>query len=131
MSDCRRHRRPARTRAVHRGTRRGDRDGAGGEVAAGGGDVFAGIYHEETGVVKPTNRKRITLTGTTLDLIMTMSEGNPGAVTALGALMKDDDMALMRILDLDDMGMRGSQIWVAFKEHCKCDVEVFRKALLD
>lgn len=76
-------------------------------------------------------RERITLTGTTFDLIVQMAEGNPGAVNALAALMKDDEMALMRILDLDDMGMRGSQIHVALKDHCKGDIEKFRKALLD
>jgi DNA-binding transcriptional LysR family regulator len=76
-------------------------------------------------------RERITLNGTTLDLVVQMAEGNPGAVTALAALIKDDDMALMRILDLDDMGMRGSQIWVAYKDHCKGDIEAFRKALIN
>lgn len=40
-------------------------------------------------------------------------------------------MGLMFILDLDDMGMRGSQIWVAWKDHCKCDLEAFKKALQD
>lgn len=76
-------------------------------------------------------RERISLNGTTMELIIQMAEGNPGAVTALCALMKDDDMALMRILDLDDMGMRGSQIWVAYKDHCGGDIEKFRKALVE
>lgn len=76
-------------------------------------------------------RQRLSLNGTTMDLIMQMSEGNPGAVVALAELIKDDQMALMRILDLDDMGMRGSQIHVAFKDHCKGDVKKFRQALID
>lgn len=76
-------------------------------------------------------RERITLNGTMMDLFLTMSEGNPGAAVALAELCKGDDMALMRVLDLDDMGMRGSQIHVAFKDYCKGDVEKFRKALLD
>jgi hypothetical protein len=29
------------------------------------------------------------------------------------------------------MGMRGSQIWVAYKDHCKCDIAKFRQALID
>ena len=29
------------------------------------------------------------------------------------------------ILSLDDMNMRGSQIWVAYKDHCGQDIEKF------
>lgn len=66
----------------------------------------------------------------TREVIMMMSEGNPGALNVLIELLKDE-MGLIDILNLDDMGMRGSQIWVAYKNHCKCDLEALKKALRD
>jgi hypothetical protein len=35
----------------------------------------------------------------------------------------------MRLLDLDDMNMRGSQIWVGFKNHCEGEIDVFLDAV--
>lgn len=61
-------------------------------------------------------RERLDLNDSPFDMMIKMSEGNPGAITALAELAKNDpmDMAgMMLILHLDDMGMRGSQIWVA------------------
>jgi hypothetical protein len=64
------------------------------------------------------------------DIMVKMSQGNPGGLSALIALVKRDEMqGFMRILSLDDMGMRGSQIWVAYKDHCKQDIEAFEKAI--
>lgn len=68
--------------------------------------------------------------GSDRGIFLTMCEGNPGALQVLMKLA-EDPMGLMFILDLDDMGMRGSQIWIAWKDHCKCDLEVFKKALRD
>lgn len=63
-------------------------------------------------------------------VFITMSEGNPGALSVLLKLA-EDPMGLIKIFDLDDMGMRGSQIWVAWKDHCKCDMPTFLKCLQD
>lgn len=76
-------------------------------------------------------RKPIDLTDSTLEVVMKLSEGNPGAVTAIGSLMKDDPMGILLALHLDDMGMRGEQIWAAFQYHCKGDVDAFKKAVKD
>lgn len=65
-----------------------------------------------------------------IEIYKTMSEGNPGALSVLMKLA-EDPMGLMHILDLDDMGMRGSQIWVAWKYHCKEDLPTFIKALVE
>lgn len=66
------------------------------------------------------------------DIMIKMSQGNPGGLSALIALVKRDEMmGFMRILSLDDMGMRGSQLWVAYKDHCKQDIEAFEKAIDD
>jgi hypothetical protein len=79
-------------------------------------------------------RERITLNDSPFDMMIKMSEGNPGAITALAELAKNDPMGMngvMLILHLDDMGMRGSQIWVAYKDHCKQDIAAFVKAIED
>ncbi len=37
----------------------------------------------------------------------------------------------MKVLALDDMNLRGWQIWVAWKDHCKADMPTFLKALAE
>lgn len=66
-------------------------------------------------------RKEIELNGTEMDLLLTMAEGNPGAARALGEMMSTTD-GFMNVLDLDDMNIRGTQIWVAYKAHCQCNI---------
>lgn len=63
-------------------------------------------------------------------MFVIMCEGNVGALQVLMELAKQPE-GLLRILDLDDMNMRGSQIWVAWKDHCKQDMPTFLKALQD
>lgn len=67
-------------------------------------------------------RKKIDPTGSVLDMLHVMSEGNPGGLNVLMNLMKRDD-GLLTILNLDDMNIRGRQIWVAFKDHCGQDMD--------
>ena len=78
-------------------------------------------------------RKAIDLIGSTMDLLMLMSEGNPGAITVLTRMLQDSDSSLgvIRILDLDDMNIRGTQIWIGYKDYCKQDIDCFLKALQD
>lgn len=55
------------------------------------------------------------------DAILTMTEGNPGAINVLeSCLKKQGQMTFMMktLLNLDDMNIRGSQIWTAFKDYC-------------
>lgn len=55
------------------------------------------------------------------DAILTMAEGNPGAVTVLGTCLKKQgqmDFMMGTLLHLDDMNIRGAQIWIAFKDYC-------------
>lgn len=74
-------------------------------------------------------RESITGDMTTRDVVILMSEGNPGAINAMMALITITDATVLDLLHLDDMNMRGSQIWVAFKDHCKQDLDVFLKAI--
>ncbi len=63
-------------------------------------------------------------------MLVTMSEGNPGAASVLAMLMEDSpETGFMKVLGLDDMNVRGPQIWVGFKDHCKQDLETFKTAI--
>lgn len=77
-------------------------------------------------------RQKIELTMDTMDTIRIMSEGNPGAISVIMKLMENDpDKGIFKILDLDDMNIRGSQIWVGYKDHCGQDLEKFKQAIHD
>lgn len=71
----------------------------------------------------------IQLTDDPMSSIVSLSEGNPGAISVLVKLLEAGPLGFMDILHLDDMGMKGPQIWVAWKDHCKQDIEAFRKAI--
>lgn len=64
-----------------------------------------------------------------VDLLVTMAEGNPGAATVLAQMMNFDPQnptaCLLNVLSLDDMNMRGSQIWVAYKYYCDHNLDRF------
>ncbi len=64
------------------------------------------------------------------DFYHLMSEGNPGAITVLGNIMSNDPISgFNTLLHLDDMNIRGSQIWVAFKDYCKKDLSMLVEAV--
>ena len=79
-------------------------------------------------------RKAINLDDQFMNIIMKMSEGNPGAITVLMRLVKGEsetygEDGFMALLCLDDMNIRGGQVWLGFKDHCKEDLEVFAQAI--
>ncbi|MBU2177728.1 MAG: hypothetical protein KJ556_21760 [Gammaproteobacteria bacterium] len=76
------------------------------------------------------NRQDISLGSSMQDLLVTMAEGNPGAITVLMRLM-GTEFGPMRILSLDDMNIRGTQIWIGHKDHCGEDLGVFARAIMD
>lgn len=77
-------------------------------------------------------RKPIEIGESVTEVIVKMSEGVIGAVSVLTQMIDSlDPESLMRIMALDDMNMRGSQIWVGYKDHCGEDLEVFKKAIDD
>ena len=61
-------------------------------------------------------------------LLEKMSEGNPGAASVLSRFMIVPT-GLMNILDMDDMNIRGSQIWVAYKDYCGEDIDILTHSL--
>jgi hypothetical protein len=71
-------------------------------------------------------RKPITLEMSFLDLMIVMSEGNPGALNVMMNMIKKDSLlGPMKIIALDDMNIRGTQIWVGYKDHCGEDMDKF------
>lgn len=78
------------------------------------------------------NRKKIELSDTTADVLLKMAEGNPGAITVLTAILDTyGNEGLMLILSLDDMNVRGSQIWVGYKDYCGEDINKFVQCIND
>ena len=75
-----------------------------------------------------TKREQIKLNGTTMDMVMTLSEGNPDAIRIISQLLACEG-GFIDVLNLDDMNIRGEQIWVAYKDHCKGDLEELRRLI--
>lgn len=71
----------------------------------------------------------IELTDSTFDVLIKMSQGNPGALTALYELMKLDN-GLLSILKLDSMQIRGCLIWIGYSDHCKKDIHKFHDYIM-
>lgn len=76
-----------------------------------------------------TSRKEIDIDGSVLDMLLLMSEDNPGAAIVLSRIMNKCDAGAMSIFDLDDMNIRGAQIWVAFKYVCNEDLDMLCEKL--
>jgi len=77
-------------------------------------------------------RKSFKLTDSLDQVIYDFSEGNFGA---LSVVMKIDQRAdlggFLNLLKLDDMNIRGTQIWYGYKDYCKEELELFVKCLND
>jgi hypothetical protein len=58
-----------------------------------------------------------------MDTLILMAEGNPGALNVLIELEKSDN--LVWAMHLDDMNIRGTQIWLGYKDYCKQDLNKF------
>ena len=77
----------------------------------------------------PTAREEIRLEDTIFDTIYKISEGVPGAIVPITELMKSQEKGFLLLLSLDDMNIRGSQIWEAYKYLYNEDIEKFAKAI--
>jgi len=69
-------------------------------------------------------REKINLTTNRIELLAIMGEGNPEALSVLIELLKRPD-AIATLLHLDDMNIRGCQIWVGYKDYCNQDIDEF------
>lgn len=69
-------------------------------------------------------REKLEFGMSTQDIAIAMAEANPGALSVICNLLQEDPMTgLSTILHLDDMNIRGSGIWIAFKDVCGEDLE--------
>ena len=62
-------------------------------------------------------------------LISQMSEGNPGAINILMDMVFCGLDGYFAIHELDKMNIRGTQIWVAFKDYCHGDLDAFLESI--
>lgn len=70
--------------------------------------------------------KRINFTTTVMEAVIGLSEGNPGAATVLGGLMKDIKKIdpvnklgyLAYFMKMDELDIVGSNIWILYKDCC-------------
>ena len=69
-------------------------------------------------------RRKLNLSDSFVDVQIKMAEGNPGAASVIGKIMRNPD-GLFALMGLDDMNIRGSQIWVGYKDHCNEDIDEF------
>lgn len=73
------------------------------------------------------NRENFSLNENIEDILFKMSEGNLGALNVLMQIMATSDQFFSHLLLLDDMNIRGTQIWLGYKDFSGSDVEVFMK----
>lgn len=64
-----------------------------------------------------------------MDMMMVMSEGNPGALTVLMQMMQDFN-GILNILLLDSLNIRGSKIWGLYSDCCGKNVGKFNRTLM-
>ncbi len=60
------------------------------------------------------------------DVLEKMSNGNPGALNVLNRIIdKKEEQGFKLILKMDSLGLRGSSIWICYKDYCKKDIDKF------
>lgn len=65
------------------------------------------------------------------DNIVSLAQGNPGAVTVLTELVDYDPSAAVLVMDdLSKMDMYGPRIWIVYSDYCDEDIEEFVEAIL-
>ncbi len=90
---------------------------------------FLGSLDTESLPDDPTARKKIELNDSIFDVIYKMTDGIPGAMVGVTELMKSDEAGFMLLLGLDDMNIRESQIWEAYKYLYNEDGKKFAEAV--
>lgn len=75
-------------------------------------------------------RKEISGNQPMTEVLTTLAEGNVGALTVLMRLIRENQMSgFLAVLNLDDMNIRGEQVWVGYKDFCKEDLGLFRSVV--
>jgi len=79
----------------------------------------------------PSTRAKLSLTADWNEVLDTMSEGHYGSTDALLQIIQRSPSPLDTIFDLDDMNMRGRQIWHAWHDVCGQDMTAFVQRVTD
>jgi len=68
-----------------------------------------------------------------LEAFLVLAKGNPGAIRVLNELLTFGEFkrGVLAIMALDELGIRGADIWVAYKDLCNSDAFELRKRLLE
>lgn len=75
-------------------------------------------------------RKKLHLKMTVHDIILEMSEGNPGGMTVIMKMINVDmDRFVTCILQADKLNIRGEQIWAGYKDWAGMDIQKFMGGL--
>lgn len=77
--------------------------------------------------------RKLDLNSTFQDIILHVSEGNPGALQVCMSILKENEIidpydwvaGIGTLLRLDDMNIIGSKIWILFKDICECKLSHF------
>ena len=77
----------------------------------------------------PTARPKLELKDSFNDIVYKISEGVPGAIVGMAELVKSDETGFVLLTVLDDMNIRGSQIWQAYKYLYNEDGKKFAEAV--
>lgn len=79
------------------------------------------------------NREPISLMDNLIETSAQFSEGNPGGLRIITELMQGETAPnkLKILLELDDLNIRGAQLWVAYKDVCDCNVEMLKQRLFN
>ena len=64
-----------------------------------------------------------------MEMVMTMSEGNPGAMSVIMGMMQDPT-GLLNIFMLDSMDIRGSHLYMLNSDCCRRDPAKFKRTLM-
>lgn len=72
------------------------------------------------------HKQRIELVDTPVSAVMKLAEGNPGAITVCGQILKQGEAidpdgllgGIGALLSLDTIGLYGPNIWVLYKDQC-------------
>jgi hypothetical protein len=80
------------------------------------------------GMINMKDSERLKISGDMFETIMTMVEENHGAATVIKKMERFTKFWEL-LLHLDDMNIRGSQIWIAYKDYAGQDLFKFKEAV--
>lgn len=65
------------------------------------------------------------------DNIVSMSDGNPGAITVLTQIVNTDPDPRELFKTLDEMNIYGPRVWLGYKDYCSEDVDKFINCIVE